>query len=246
MKGKKIEIQIYRRSMQRKGYSRIRISTEHKHSYFSENSGYYDLGGIVISGNLILEIDGNEHIFSNGDWFYIPAETVYKVIVKESSCEYLIGKKTAFHAHSEKGRDYLVAAVDFLRKKNICVIASHGDDFPESSVVNYVLGKDASIYIGTRKDFRKYDYMIHDPHVSLVFTDGEEISVQCEGLAQEVSYSEINPEMSKQLAAYIKANYFFGLEDEIAYFKIHPQWLRYTDVLGRPWEIFEITWGEHE
>ena len=133
----------------------------------------------------------------------------------------------------------------FLQSHSLMSLSYVGpEQKPHSAVVEYVLTDDGEILFSTFKDKRKYEWLRQNSAVSIVvgWTFDENITVQYEGQAEELHGTDL-----LRLAKY----YFHILPDakrfaeafahlgELAFFKISPRWVRYSDFNPTPWTIIE-------
>jgi len=129
--------------------------------------------------------------------------------------------------------------LDFIRKQKLAVLATVGDVVPESSVLEFGETNNLEIILDMFVSSRKYKNMKKNPNVSLVIGWDENITIQYEGVAEElkrgkkVKYQQIywmkNPTAKR-----------WADKEGITYFKITPKWIRYSDLNNHPWKIFEI------
>lgn len=118
------------------------------------------------------------------------------------------------------------------------VIATIGDDFPESAVVEFG-NENFTLVFDTNKASRKYRNLTRNPKCSVVIGWDENKTLQYDGIVSEIKddellhyksvYFEKNPEAQK-----------WEKDKNIAYFKIEPAWVRFTDLNHDPWAITEL------
>jgi hypothetical protein len=117
----------------------------------------------------------------------------------------------------------------FLQAQRLGVVASispTGD--PQSAVVGIAVTDMMEIVFDTLSTTRKCENLRRRPKVSIVIGWDQEITVQCDGVADEPSGADLER---------IKACYFGvypdGVERQrwegITYFRIRPTWIRYSD-----------------
>lgn len=129
--------------------------------------------------------------------------------------------------------------LDFIKKQKLAVLATVGKTAPESSALEFGETDDLEIIIDMYNSSRKYKNMKNNPNVSLVIGWDEDITIQYEGVAEELKedkkrkYQNIywlkNPEAKR-----------WADREGITYFKISPKWIRYSDLNVHPWKIFEV------
>ena len=125
--------------------------------------------------------------------------------------------------------------LEFARRHKLAVQASSGPVSPQAAVVGIVFGDRFEVFFDTLTTTRKCANLRRDPHVALVVGwDLEEgRTLQIEGLADEPAGEEL---------ARLKALYFASFPDgiererspDIAYFRVRPTWMRYSDFTTTP------------
>lgn len=130
--------------------------------------------------------------------------------------------------------------MEFVKDHNLTVISSVDEQGnPQAAVVEYGELPDMTIIIDTIKTSRKYKNFQKKSDVALVIGWDQNITVQIEGKAQELSGKKL--EQAKQ--AYFEKNpraKKWGDKPDIAYFAIKPHWIRYSDLNQHPWQIDEF------
>ena len=131
--------------------------------------------------------------------------------------------------------------LDFIKKQKLAVFSTVSpQNIPQSAVLGFGQTNDLEIIIDMFKTSRKYKNLQANPNVSLVIEWDDNITVQYEGIAQEL----IGDKATKYKNVYWKKNpkaKRWEKEKGITYFKITPKWIRYSDLRKHPWEIKEIT-----
>jgi len=107
----------------------------------------------------------------------------------------------------------------------------------ESAVVEISARENFELIFDTLPTFRKYKNLRGNRNVSVVI-GWEPTTVQYEGIAVELSDNELEEYKQIHFAKFPEAVKFEKLG--IKFFKIIPQWIRYTDVSMQSWEVFEI------
>jgi len=128
----------------------------------------------------------------------------------------------------------------FLRRHRLAVVSTVRDGAPQSAVVGIAVMDNLDIIFDTLSTSRKYANIIADPRVALVVGWDAEQTVQIEGIADVPSGDEL---------AACKQAYFAVWPDgrererwpDIAYVRIRPRWLRYSDFGQSPPRIEELT-----
>lgn len=123
---------------------------------------------------------------------------------------------------------------NFMNGEELAVLSSiAGDGSPQAALVGIATTPEVEVVFDTVKSSRKYPNMKKNPRVALVIGCTTEITVQYEGIAEELA--------GEELARYKKV-YFAKFADGparekwegIVYFAVRPNWLRYSDYnLGR-------------
>ncbi len=134
--------------------------------------------------------------------------------------------------------------LNFIKNKKLAVVSTiHGDGKPESALVSFSETENLELIFGTFNTTRKYKNLLANPWVAFVIGwDEENVTVQYEGLAQEVTDKELEECRNLQLSK----NPFskkFAFEKEQRYFKVTPKWIRYSDLSKKPVEIFEVSFN---
>lgn len=107
------------------------------------------------------------------------------------------------------------------------VISTSGPDGqPEAAVVEFGETDDLELIFDTFTTSRKYKNLKTNPKVACVIGWDDDITVQYEGVAEEVRGDEAKR---------------WDKEEEITYFKITPTWIRYSDLTKHPWDIKNVT-----
>ena len=117
-----------------------------------------------------------------------------------------------------------------LHTNKFGVIATVGPTAPESAVITIITSThEFEIVFGSFKGFRKNDNIKQNPNVSFVIGWDENLkqTVQIESTAKLLSDSDA-------------LSYVEHLDPEKEYFKITPQWMRYSDFALKPREVWEI------
>lgn len=130
--------------------------------------------------------------------------------------------------------------LDFIKKQKLAIISTVDSDCkPESAALEFGETDDLELVIDTFTSSRKYKNLQTNKNVSFVIGWDENITVQYEGVAEEVK---------GEAAMKYKEAYWFKNPDAkrwetregITYFKVTPKWIRYSDLNKDPWVVFEI------
>ena len=130
---------------------------------------------------------------------------------------------------------------NFVHKQRIATLATvdHSNK-PEASVIEFGDTPELEIIFDTlSKTYRKYKNLKKNPAVAMVIGWEDNITVQYEGTAREISgeeaekykniFFEKTPEAKK-----------WDINPEIRYFVVKPKFVRYADYDGKPYKIIEL------
>jgi pyridoxine/pyridoxamine 5'-phosphate oxidase len=128
----------------------------------------------------------------------------------------------------------------FLRQHRFAVISTVQDGAPQAALVGIAVTERLEIVFDTVTTSRKYANLVADPRVALVVGWDVGQTVQAEGVADLPSGADL---------AACKRTYFAlwpdGRERErwpdIAYVRVRPRWLRFSDYGIAPPRIEELT-----
>ncbi len=118
---------------------------------------------------------------------------------------------------------------EFMKKERLAVLSTVASDGqPQSALMGMAVTPQLEIIFDTVKSSRKYPNLKKNPRVAWVVGCTTEVSVQYEGLAEELA--------GEELAKY-KKTYFAAFPDGpvreswpgITYFVVRPMWVRYCD-----------------
>ncbi|MFO0551465.1 MAG: pyridoxamine 5'-phosphate oxidase family protein [Polyangiaceae bacterium] len=134
------------------------------------------------------------------------------------------------------------ALFEFVASHMYAVQASSSPSGPQAAVIGVAVTDQRELVFDTLGDTRKAVNLRSDPRIALVVF-GDAQTAQIEGLVDEPSGEEL---------ARIKRAYFArfpdGVEREtwplIAYFRVRPTWVRYSDFRGPEARVVELRLGE--
>ena len=118
---------------------------------------------------------------------------------------------------------------EFMKNERLAVLATVAENGnPEAALMGFAVTPDLEIVFDTVKTSRKYPNLKKNPRVAWVIGCTTEITVQCEGIAEELAGDD--------LAKY-KKTYFAAFPEGpareswpgITYFVVRPKWVRYCD-----------------
>jgi general stress protein 26 len=129
---------------------------------------------------------------------------------------------------------------EFLRQHRLAVVSTVNPASPEAAVVGIAVTERLEIIFDTLSSSRKYANICADPRVALVIGWNGLATVQIEGLADLPTDADLNG---------CKQVYFSTWPDgpdrerwpDIAYVRIRPRWIRYSDFGKQPPRIEEIS-----
>jgi|SRR6516165_499032 pyridoxine/pyridoxamine 5'-phosphate oxidase len=117
----------------------------------------------------------------------------------------------------------------FMNEQRLGVLATtDGAGRPEAALMGFAVTPELEVIFDTVKSSRKYPNLKQNPRVAWVIGWTNEVTVQYEGVAQELT--------GEELAKY-KKPYFAAFPDGptreswpgITYFVVRPKWVRYCD-----------------
>ena len=117
----------------------------------------------------------------------------------------------------------------FMNSQRLAVLATVGEPMrPEAALMGFAVTPELKIIFDTVKSSRKYPHLKKNPRVAWVIGCTTEVTVQYEGVAEELA--------GEELAKY-KKTYFAAFPDGpareswpgITYFVVRPEWVRYCD-----------------
>jgi general stress protein 26 len=118
---------------------------------------------------------------------------------------------------------------EFMSRERLAVLATTGEDGkPEAALMGFAVTPALEIIFDTLRTSRKYPNLKKNPGVAWVIGCTTEVTVQYEGVAEELA--------GEDLAKY-KQTYFAAFPDGpmreswpgITYFVVRPKWVRYCD-----------------
>ncbi|HYV33409.1 MAG TPA: pyridoxamine 5'-phosphate oxidase family protein [Candidatus Limnocylindria bacterium] len=131
--------------------------------------------------------------------------------------------------------------LDFIKSNKIAVISTNSETgWPQGAVIEFAETEELEIVFDTSVAYRKYKNLSKDKKTSFVIGWDKQITVQYEGLAEELMDAE---EINAYKAIYFKKNpdaQRWESDPEIRYFIVKPKWLRYSDLNVKPWKIIEL------
>ena len=117
----------------------------------------------------------------------------------------------------------------FMNSERLAVLATAGENGqPEAALMGFAVTPELEIIFDTVRSSRKYPNLKKNPRVAWVIGCTTEVTVQYEGIAEELEGTEM---------AIYKKPYFAKFPDGpareswpgITYFVVRPKWVRYCD-----------------
>jgi len=128
----------------------------------------------------------------------------------------------------------------FLVKCKLGVLSTMGPDgTPQSSLVGIAVTESLEILFDTVRTSRKYANLKRQPACSLVIGWTGEQTTQYEGVAEELSDSELNRCQTIYFETWPECRAHLRWPD-IVYFVVRPRWVRYSDFDQNPPTIEEF------
>ena len=131
--------------------------------------------------------------------------------------------------------------LEFIKKHSLTVIATSSlNNEPEAAVIEFGETNDFEIIFDTFTSSRKYKNLKENPRAAFVIGWDEDVTVQYEGIAEELS----GETLERYQEAYFKKNPSaekWANREGVVFFRVVPRWVRYSDLNKDPWEIHEFT-----
>lgn len=119
--------------------------------------------------------------------------------------------------------------LNFFKKNNYCVVASLGDEYPQSAVVAFSETEDLNIVFSTSTDTRKFKNIKNNPKTSITigWDPTDFTTVQMDGESYEIT-ENIEKYIEYHVNKHpVSAKYAHNPDNK--YFMFKPKWLRFTD-----------------
>lgn len=131
---------------------------------------------------------------------------------------------------------------DYAASQILGVVATVNESGnPEAALVAVTDVGDLELVFGTFNTARKYANLMSNPQVAITLGNSvdEAITIQYEGIAQELSGAELERcrELHIQKNPHSKK---FATKPEQRWFKVKPRWIRYSDLGSRSPVVFEL------
>jgi hypothetical protein len=133
--------------------------------------------------------------------------------------------------------------LEFLRRHRLAVQASvAANGGVQAAAVGIAVSDSFEVVFDTLETTRKVANLAHDPRIALVIggiVDGEEQSVQYEGIADRPTGAELGPLQKMYFRAFPDGRERLAWPG-ITYVRVKPRWLRYSDYRTTPPSIVEF------
>jgi hypothetical protein len=133
--------------------------------------------------------------------------------------------------------------LEFAKRHGVCVLSTAINNKSESALVDFGITEEFEIVFNTYKSSRKYKNLMRNPNVSIVIGFGELLqTLQYEGIAYELEGSD-----EGRIMSIFRDNLGFfrrwKIKDMI-YFKVKPNWIRFSDFTEYPPKTMELNLEE--
>lgn len=130
--------------------------------------------------------------------------------------------------------------LEFLKNHTLAVIATvSADSKPEDAVIGFGETPQLELFFGTYKTSRKYQNLKNNPHAAFVVGWENGQTLQCEGIAQEISGKPAQPYKALYYTKNPSAQRYENHPDQ-TYFKVTLNWVRFSDITKDPEEVEEL------
>ena len=132
--------------------------------------------------------------------------------------------------------------VSFMQRQKWAVQASRSaDGAPQAAVIGVAIAAEPALelYFDTLSSTRKHANLVADPRIALVIGWDDGQTVQLEGRCDQPGGADL-----ERLLGHYLARFPDGLERKawpgIAYWRVRPHWLRYSDFRGAAPQVVEL------
>lgn len=139
-------------------------------------------------------------------------------------------------------REKLVA--EFIRDQSLAVVSSLWEGNPQSAVVVFSVKDDFELIFATFSTTRKYRNLLANSNTSIVIGWDTGVTVQYEGRAIEVEADKLKEYQEIHLKKNPGSEKYAHLDYQ-RYFRVVPNWIRYTDINEEPEFVFELSFNDH-
>ena len=130
--------------------------------------------------------------------------------------------------------------LEFIKMQKLGVLATIdvSGQKPESAVAAFSETENLELIFGTFYNTRKFPNLLKNPQISFVI-GWDDFTVQYEGVAKLTEGEEM--EMCRKIhLTKNPSSKKYAFEVEQRFFKVTPQWLRFSDFSVTPEQVFEI------
>lgn len=131
---------------------------------------------------------------------------------------------------------------DYIASQILGVVATVNEKGnPAAALIALTEVGNLELFFGTYNTSRKYKNIRNNPHVAIVFGNDvdEAITVQYEGIAEELSGTELEPYRELHIKKNPRSKKHAS-KPEQRWFKVKPTWIRYSNLASNPQVEFEI------
>lgn len=129
----------------------------------------------------------------------------------------------------------------FIKTKTHTVIATTTpQQTPEAAFIGFGETDNLELIFGTLSTTRKYKNLQENKKVAFVIGGEERITVQYEGLAEEINQEE-QEDLIAMYHQKVPAAAMFKSNPDQTYWKVQPIWIRYSDFSGEEKKVIEFT-----
>ncbi|MEX0731980.1 MAG: pyridoxamine 5'-phosphate oxidase family protein [Aquisalimonadaceae bacterium] len=129
----------------------------------------------------------------------------------------------------------------FIQAHELAVLSTVSPSrLPEAALVGIAVTSDVEILFDTARCSRKYHNLRDNGSVAMVIGWNNSTTMQLEGKAAELVDDELDPCRDIYLARFPEGRRRAEQLD-IAYFRVRPQWIRYTNYNQFPPRVMEMT-----
>jgi uncharacterized protein YhbP (UPF0306 family) len=130
-------------------------------------------------------------------------------------------------------------AADFIKQQSLAVVSTIWNGAPQAALVVFSERQEFQLIFGTFDTSRKYRNLMKNPKIAAVIGLDQSITVQIEGIAYELKGDELAECRDIHVRKSPASEKYVYLDGE-RFFKIVPNWLRYTDISTDPDFVFEF------
>ncbi len=128
---------------------------------------------------------------------------------------------------------------ELLKSTDHCVLSTSSGNRSQSALMGFGISEDLDFVFGTSNKSRKYKNIKNNKNVSIVVGFNEGKTVQCEGDVEFLEGDELDKYKNIYFTLRPSVKKYETLPDQV-YFVVRLNWLRYTDVTKKPWDVVEI------